>query len=88
MIMTETIIDTEFSRVWSGNPADREPAMCPHCLVLAQPGRSKECRGHVCAAWRWASDSVPRDLHDPYLSRAGLLRGYCGLAGVPHDLSL
>lgn len=85
MIMTEQIIDTVFVRVWSGNPANREPAMCPRCLALSGSG-SKECNGHLCAAWRWASDSVPGDLHDPYLSRAGLLRGYCGLAGVPQDL--
>lgn len=88
MIMTEKLIETEDGKtlglVWSGEVKELEPAMCPRCID--ERGNMKPCAGHTCAAWRWASTSTPRDIYDPFWDKSELLRGYCGLAGVPLSL--
>lgn len=91
MIMTERFYDykdgtTSPHFVWAGELQEAEEAFCP--LRLTPDGNMKPCAGHTCAAWRWARDTAPRDVYNDFWDKSGERRGYCGLAGVPHDLSL
>lgn len=89
MIMTEKFYDHEDGTtspnfVWAGEVQEAEEALCP--LRLTPDGDMKTCAGHMCAAWRWARDTAPRDIYNKFWDKTEERRGYCGLAGVPLSL--